>query len=97
MSGIFINKNDLEECTKIVKIGRRKKVYFSTRSWYFMWNGRRVKSSDIFCLNYPIMFSEADGKLTVIGYYLPVSNCITILISIDTDTDTIQMYRELDQ
>lgn len=89
MSGIYINKSEL------VKVGRRKKVYCNSRDWYFIWNGKRVTGSELLTLTFPIFFEDND-KLFSIGYYLPVSNCITILVDIDDNFETVQMYRQID-
>lgn len=89
MAGIYINKSEL------VKVGRRKKVYCNSRDWYFIWNGKRVTSEQLLRLSYPIFF-EDNGKVNYIGCYLPVSNCITILVEIDDNFETVQMYRQID-
>lgn len=96
MAGIYINKNDLEECAKLVKIGRRKKVHFTSNGWYFIWNGKRVKGEDILSLSYPIFYEEPDGKLSVISGYIPISNVYSILVEVNSDMETVQMYRQID-
>ena len=93
MSGVYVNSNDL----KLKKIGRSKKVYFTSDNWYFLWNGKRVKSDEILRLAYPIMFNDKDGKLTVISGYINISNCYSVMVSLDSDSETVQLYYDFEE
>ena len=96
MKGIYMNKKDINNLSNLVKIGRRKKVHFTSNSWYFIWNGKRIKGEDILRLTYPIYLEDTDGKLSVITGYIQVSNRMVILIEVNDDMETIQMYRQID-
>ena len=82
---------------KLEKIGRKKKIYYSSDNAYFIWNGKRVSiSENVFPLTYPIFYNKHNHYLMPIQCYMSISNCIYILIEIDEYMEWIQMYRELD-
>ena len=82
---------------KIEKVGRIKKLYFVEKGIYFMWGGRRVYLDEVPRVSFPIMFDDAEGKLNVIGGYIPFSNTMAVLVQIDEISgEAVQLWRERD-
>lgn len=85
----FLTNNN----TKIIKVGREKKLYFTENDTYFLWCGHRQKLSEIPRLNYPVMYTDENDKLNYIGGYITISNCLGVLVQI-TENETVQLWTE---
>lgn len=81
----------------IRKVGRKKKIYFNNNgNPYFVWNGRRESFDNIPRLSYPIFYENNDGKLSYIGGYICLCNFGGVLVELDENSETVQLWEELD-
>ena len=77
--------------------GRYQKIYYNGKGEpYFMRGGRREKFDDIPRLSYPVMVEDADGKLIVIGGYIPISNTCSLLVEVHPDGEMVRLWREIE-
>lgn len=74
--------------------GRRKKIYYSSNDCYFMMNKRRFYLSNIPSLIYPLFIETKQGTLIPLTGVLTLSNTMSLLIDIDENTETVQLYKE---
>jgi len=81
---------------KIRKVGRQKKVYFAENP-YFVWNGRRQHFDEIPRLSYPIMYTDDNEKTGVIGGYICLCNWGGVLVELDENSETVQLWEELER
>ena len=83
--------------TGYTPFGRYKKVFFNGKGEpYFLFNGRREKFENIPRLTYPVMVEDTDGKLIVIGGYIPVSNTVCLLVELHPDGEMVRLWREIE-
>ena len=78
----------------IRKLGREKKLYCSSKGFYFMWNGRRHYTDNILRLYDPMTYTDDNGKLGVIGGYITISNNYGVVVEL-TEWETIQLWEEV--
>lgn len=81
---------------KIKKVGRAKKIFFDNAgNPYFKWNGRKQNFDDIPRLHYPIMYTDDNEKIGVIGGYITLCNVYGVLVEIDDNAEAVQLWEEM--
>ena len=78
----------------ITKNGRAKRLYYNDYGRaYFMWNGRREYIDNVMRLSYPVMYDD-NGKIGVIGGYITITNCFGVLVEVDENCESVQLWNE---
>ena len=81
---------------QIRKIGRAKKIYFTTDGTpFFIWHGGRVAFDCVERLSYPVFYDTDDGRRDYIGGVYAISNTLAVLVQIDDGGESVQLWEEL--
>ena len=91
---IYYEKNNTT--TGYKPVGSYKKIYYTNNgNPYFMRGGRREKLENIPRLSYPIMPEDENGRLIVIGGYMPLGYN-ALLVELHPDGEYIRLWEEVD-
>lgn len=92
---LYHEKNNSRTAFK--PVGRYKKIYYNGRGEpYFMRGNCREKFDDIPRLSYPVMVDDEQGKTIVIGGYIPISNCLALLVELHPDGEMVRLWKEIE-
>ena len=82
----------------IKTVSRWIKIRFSVKEGnpYFMWGNRRQYLDDVPSVCHPMMYEDKDGSIGVIGGYIVISNCCSVLVEIHPDCEYVRLWEELD-
>lgn len=81
----------------IKRIGRKKKIYCNYLDrFYFVWHDVRYYLDDIMKLCYPVFFYRGDHTLDFCSGYICLSNCYSVLVSVDDNADYVEIYVEIE-